>query len=73
LPETILDLGIWMSIQVAVEKKMNLRSGDKEALAKAVTDAWENSLSVEAFTKVYNRLQNVLALTKEDKGGNELV
>mmetsp|Transcript_24759 Transcript_24759/g.44776 ORF Transcript_24759/g.44776 Transcript_24759/m.44776 type:complete len:108 (+) Transcript_24759:600-923(+) len=43
---------------------------DKEALAMAVLDAWENGLSSESFTKVCNRLQNILALIVEDKGGN---
>jgi hypothetical protein len=36
----------------------------------AVLDAWENGLSSESFTKVCNRLQNILALIVEDKGGN---
>jgi hypothetical protein len=36
-PETnLLDLGIWASIQAAVEKRMFLRWGDTEALANAV-------------------------------------
>jgi len=73
-PETnVLDLGIWLSIQAAVEKKMHMRRGDKEALAMAVLDAWENGLSSKSFTKVCDRLQNVLALIVEDKGGNALV
>lgn len=52
---------------------MRLRRGDKEALVNAVTDAWESGLSTEAFTKVCDRLQNVLALIVEDNGGNALV
>ena len=73
-PETnVLDLGIWLSIQAAVEKRMHLRRGDKEALANATTEAWKYHLSVESFTRVCDRLRNVLALIAEDNGGNALV
>jgi hypothetical protein len=73
-PETnVLDLGIWLSIQAAVEKRMHLREGDKEALANATTEAWKAHLSAESFTRVCDRLRNVLALTAEDNGGNALV
>ena len=36
-PETnLLDLGIWMSIQAAVEKAMYMKRGDIQALANAL-------------------------------------
>jgi uncharacterized protein (DUF2267 family) len=73
-PETnVLDLGIWLSIQAAVEKRMHMRRGDKEALANAVIETWESHLSTEAFTRVCDRLRNVLSLIAEDNGGNALV
>jgi hypothetical protein len=73
-PETnLLDLGIWMSIQAAVEKEMYMKRGDIHALAVAVKNAWETRLSENAFKNVYERLQNVLVMIDEDKGGNAKV
>jgi hypothetical protein len=73
-PETnLLDLGIWMSIQTAVEKAMCMKRGDIQALVNAVNDAWDTRLSEKAFNNVYERLQNVLAMIDDDKGGNAKV
>jgi len=70
-PETnLLDLGIWMSIQTAVEKAMCMKRGDIQALVNAVNDAWDTRLSEKAFNNVYERLQNVLVMIDDDKGGN---
>ena len=73
-PETnLLDLGIWMSIQAAVEKAMYMKRGDIQALVNAVNDAWNTRLSEKAFMNVYERLQNVLVMIADDKGGNATV
>jgi hypothetical protein len=58
-PETnLLDLGIWMSIQTAVEKTMYTKRGDIQALANAVNDAWDFDFRKNTFKNVYERLQN---------------
>jgi hypothetical protein len=62
-----------LNIQAAVEKRMHLRQGGKEALANATTEAWKCHLSAESFTRVCDHLRNVLALIAEDNGGNALV
>jgi hypothetical protein len=62
-----------MSIQAAVEKEMYMKRGDIHALAVAVKNAWETRLSENAFKNVYERLQNVLVMIDEDKGGNAKV
>jgi hypothetical protein len=74
-PETnLLDLGIWMSIQAAVEKAMlYMKRGDIHALAVAVKNDWDTRLSEKAFKNVYERLQNVLVMIDDDKGGNAKV
>jgi hypothetical protein len=73
-PQTnLLDLGIWMSIQAAVEKAMYMKRGYIQALVNAVNDAWDTPLSVKAFKIVYEKLQNVLVTIDDDKGGNAKV
>ena len=39
----------------------------------AVNDAWNTRLSEKAFMNVYERLQNVLVMIEDDKGGNAKV
>ena len=54
-PDTnALDLGIWMSLQSAVEKKHRLRRGDMEALHESVIKVWDEVASEEAFVKVFD-------------------
>ena len=62
-----------MSIQAAVEKAMYMKRGDIQALVNAVNDAWNTRLSEKAFMNVYERLQNVLVMIADDKGGNAKV
>jgi hypothetical protein len=75
-PETnILDLGIWCSLQWAVDKLMRGRRGDMEALVQGVTSVWNGAggeLST-AFSSVWTQLTRVLHLIKVDEGGNESV
>jgi hypothetical protein len=49
------------------------KRGNIQALAKAVKNAWDTRLSEEAFKNEYERLQNVLVMIDDDKGGNAKV
>ena len=72
LDTNVLDLGIWMSLQSAVEKKHRLRRGDKDALHASVMHFWDEVTNEEAFKKVFNRLKNYKIIEKFG-GGNDLV
>lgn len=73
-PETnMLDLGVWRSIQCAVEKEHLYMRYHADSLARTVERAWDTRLKPEAFKKVYDRLYLVLRLIIEDNGGNNLV
>ena len=73
-PDTnALDLGIWMSLQSAVEKSHRLMRGDPEALHQTVLKVWDEVASEEAFVKVFDRLKKNYALIKKNGGGNDLV
>jgi hypothetical protein len=73
-PETnMLDLGVWMSIQSAVQKVHHGRRCQHDALAKSVEDAWKANLNIEAFSNVFKRLRVVLRCILDDDGGNRLV
>jgi hypothetical protein len=59
-PETnALDLGIWCSIQSAVEKLHRNRQRGPDTLAASVRDAWEN-LPSDKILRVFNRILVVL-------------
>ena len=73
-PDTnVLDLGIWMSLQSAVEKTHRLQRGDKDALHQSVMKVWKDVASEEAFVKVFDRLKKNYAIIKKDKGNNDYV
>lgn len=74
-PETnVLDLGIWCTLQWAVDRIMRGKRGDTEALNRGVLEVWEGSPNMEsAFTGVWDRLTRVLKLIQADEGGNETV
>ena len=56
-PETnMLDLGVWMSIQRAVEKQHYGRRYHHDALAASVEEAWSTKLNKLAFKNVYEQL-----------------
>jgi hypothetical protein len=71
-PDTnVLDLGIWMSLQSAVEKRHRLRRGDKEALHESVMAVWDKVANEEAFVKVFDRLKKNYAIIEKSGGGND--
>jgi hypothetical protein len=73
-PETnALDLGLWRSIQSSAEQIHNYRATFADALALSVNEAWENLLTLDTITSVFNRIPIVLDLIMEDNGGNDRV
>ena len=75
LETNVLDLGIWCSLQWAMDKLIRGKCGDMEALVQGVASVWDTAggeLST-AFTNVFMRLGRVFHLIEEDKGGNEFV
>jgi hypothetical protein len=73
-PETnVLDLGIWCSLQWAVDTLMRGKRGDMEAQVQGGAAVWDGVGLIAAFGNVWNHLGRVLHLIEEDKGSNELV
>jgi hypothetical protein len=73
-PETnLLDLGVWRSIQSAVEKEHTFKVYDPDALARSVERAWNTRLNQGVFRRVFLRLLKVLVLIVDDNGGNDRV
>jgi hypothetical protein len=68
-----LNLGIWMTLQAAVERVHYLRCDDNDALFRSVQETWDTIDQTQAFSSVWGQLRNVLILIKEDGGGNSLV
>ncbi len=64
-----LDLGIWMSLQSAVERRHRNRRRDAEALARTVKEAYDN-LPPETITKVFDHLPIVWELIQASNGDN---
>ncbi len=72
-PETnLLDLGIWMSIQSAVDRISHGNRHDVDVVWRELIAVWDeyDSKKIEA---VYKRWQKVLDLIILDDGGNRLV
>ena len=69
----MLDLGVWMSIQSAVQRVHFNRRCHHDALATSVEDAWSSHLNEGAFLRVYKRIRVVLRCILDDAGGNHLV
>ena len=69
----MLDLGVWMSIQCAVERAQRGRRCHRAALVVSVEEAWRNYLNQKAFSRVHARLRVVLRCILDDNGGNDRV
>jgi hypothetical protein len=64
-----LDLGIWMSLQSAVERMHRNARRDAEALTTTVQEAWRD-LSADTIQRVFNRIPVVYQLIVESGGDN---
>ena len=69
----VLDLGVWMSLQAAVERQHYLKRCSADALVNSVMKTWNEGHLDHSITKVFNRLKPVLCNILEAKGGNDLV
>ncbi len=67
-----LELGIWMSVQAAVEVSHSNQRRDPDRLAATVQEAWGN-LPVGTIQKVFGRIPTVLQLIVESGGDNVAV
>ena len=65
----VLDLGLWMSLQSAVEKKHRERRRTADALTLSVQEAWRD-LPVGSINKVFSRIHVVCQLIVMDGGNN---
>ena len=69
----LLDLGVWCSLQAAVEKEHYMKRTDVHALQNSVMSAWDTRPLDQVIGKVWTRMTKVLALIVEGYGGNDLV
>jgi len=69
----LLDLGVWCSLQAAVEKEHYMKRTDVHALQNSVMSAWDTRPLDKVIGKVWTRMTKVLALIVEGDGGNDLV
>lgn len=73
-PETnVLDLGIWMSLQAAVEREHRNQRQDPNTLHETVMKVWDAVASEEAFQNVFKKLPIIYANIKNNLGGNDTV
>ena len=71
-PETnVLDLGIWMLLQSAVEKRHKGRCCNPKVLNETVMEVWKEVASVEAFENVLGKLPMIYNLILRNLGGND--
>ena len=69
----MLDLGVWMSLQAAVERQHYLKRCNADALVNSVMATWRNGNLDHSITKVFQRLKPVLCNILEANGGNDFV
>ena len=69
----VLDLGVWMCLQAAVERQHYLKRCNANALVNSVMTTWKEEHLDNSITKVFTRLKTVLCNILEAKGGNDLV
>lgn len=73
-PDTnVLDLGIWNSLQVAVDKekqRKGLRGLTVDDIITCCEDAWSNSWDATVLEKFFQTLIKVLELIQYEEGGN---
>lgn len=70
----VLDLGIWTSLQVAVDNVKNqkgLVSPTVSELVECCQSAWAAWPAMEKLTKIWQTLENILSYVAEANGGND--
>ena len=69
----VLDLGVWISLQAAVERQHYLKRCNVNSLVNTVNSTWDRGHLDRSISKVFLRLKNVLCCILEAGGGNDLV
>ena len=69
----VLDLGVWMSLQAAVERQHYLKRCNADALVKSVMPTWREGNLDHSISKVFQRIKPVLCNIMEANGGNDFV
>lgn len=69
----VLDLGVWMSLQDAVEREHYLKRCNANALVNSVSKTWKDGHLNHSITKIFFRLKPVLCNKIEANGANDLV
>jgi len=69
----VLDLGVWTSLQVAVDELKHERTSVLPTVSElfdCCIDAWSRWDAAQVLTKIFDTLFNVLSLIEEENGGN---
>ena len=70
----MLDLGVWMTIQLVVEKEhFGLRRNPNELWRMRMEESWEIFLPQAKLKNIWEHWKLVLHLIIEDKGGDRLI
>jgi len=69
----VLDLDVWASLQSMVEKAHYMKHCHLDALVNTVNHIWNIGKLDQIIGKVFSRLEKMLALIIEGKGGNDCV
>ena len=70
----VLDLGVWTSLQVAVDKLKHDKGNDSPTVSElfdCCIDAWSKWPADKVLDKIFKTLVNVLSFIEEEKGGND--
>ena len=70
----VLDLGVWTSLQVAVDKLKHDKGNDTPTVSElfdCCIDAWSKWPADKVLDKIFKTLVNVLSFIEEEKGGND--
>merc|ERR1712183_621252 len=63
----LLDLGVWCSLQAAVEKEQYMKRTDVSALVNSVRNVWDTRPLDVVIGKVWARMNKVLRLLVDGK------
>ena len=69
----VLDLGVWTTLQLEVERRHFMKRYSIDALVNVVMSTWNDGHLDDSIGKVFNHLERVLILINEGGGGNDLV
>ena len=68
-----LDMGMWCALQAAVDRKKITKRFSIAVLVNLIHDMWANETLNKTIAKVFKKLDNIIVLIDEGKGGSHLV